>query len=151
MATPIPEAVRDYLVYDTTSPSCLRWRDKLPGNVYAGRPFGCKSSAGYYRGKIGGVSYPAHRLVYFLLTGEQPQYIDHIDGTRDNNRIENLRSTNHTYNAQNRRDVLGIHWKCGKWYTQIQVDGVKKSLGYHSCLLDARAAYLRAKRNLFHV
>lgn len=50
-----------------------------------------------------------------------------------------------------RRDVLGIHWKCGKWYTQIQVDGVKKSLGYHSCLLDARAAYLRAKRSLFHV
>ena len=151
MAKAIPDTIKEYLVYDDTSPSCLRWRDNLRGNVYAGKPFGGMRNSGYYRGKIAGVSYLAHRIVYFLCTGEQPQYIDHIDGTRDNNRIENLRSTNHTHNAQNRRDVLGIHWKCGKWYAQIQVDGVHKSLGYYSCPLDARAAYLRAKRNLFHV
>lgn len=47
-------------------------------------------------------SYPEHRLIYFLETGEQPDEIDHIDKNPSNNHISNLRGATSRENVCNR-------------------------------------------------
>ena len=44
-----------------------------------------------------------HRLVYFFETNKQPEYIDHKNGDREDNRFENLRSATVIQNGRNRK------------------------------------------------
>ena len=43
-----------------------------------------------------------HRLVFFLVYGRFPKEIDHINGIKTDNRIENLREVSGSENCQNR-------------------------------------------------
>ena len=43
-----------------------------------------------------------HRLVFFLVTGRFPKEIDHINGIKTDNRIENLREVNRSENEANK-------------------------------------------------
>lgn len=58
---------------------------------------------GYARYAICGKMYSAHRLVYETFVGEIPEgmVIDHINGIRDDNRVENLRCITQSENAMN--------------------------------------------------
>ena len=58
---------------------------------------------GYVRYAIHEKKYSAHRLVYETFVGEIPEgmVIDHINGIRDDNRIENLRCITQSENAMN--------------------------------------------------
>lgn len=53
--------------------------------------------------QIDGKFYSVHRLVYETFFGEIPEgmVIDHINGIRDDNRIENLRCITQSENAMN--------------------------------------------------
>ena len=42
-----------------------------------------------------------HRVIYQLVTGIEPNYIDHINGNREDNSIENLRNVDQCRNMQN--------------------------------------------------
>ena len=60
---------------------------------------------GYIRVSIKGKSYSVHRLVYETFNGKIPKnmVLDHINGIRDDNRLENLRCVSQSenmYNAQ---------------------------------------------------
>lgn len=46
--------------------------------------------------------YYAHRIIYLMHNGYLPKEIDHIDGDKTNNRVENLRACTHTQNGQNK-------------------------------------------------
>lgn len=50
-----------------------------------------------YRGKI----YLIHRLIWFYMTGEWPEFIDHVDGDPWNNRFNNLRAVSRSENQRN--------------------------------------------------
>lgn len=58
---------------------------------------------GYCRYNLKGKLYSTHRLVYETFIGEIPEgkIIDHINGIRDDNRIENLRCISQSENMNN--------------------------------------------------
>ena len=51
-----------------------------------------------------------HRLVWALVYGRFPKQIDHLNGIKTDNRLENLREVNQSENDQNRL----MPWKMGK-------------------------------------
>lgn len=59
---------------------------------------------GYVRYCILGKHYSGHRLIYETFCGEIPEnmVIDHIDGNRSNNKLNNLRLVSYSDNAKNR-------------------------------------------------
>lgn len=58
---------------------------------------------GYLRFSIGEKRYSIHRLVWEIFKGEIPEnmVIDHMDGNRSNNKLENLKLTTQSENMRN--------------------------------------------------
>ena len=120
-------------------------------------------SKGYRVGRMGDKIVKQHRYIWEKANGPIPagMQIDHINGKRDDNRLENLRLATNQENAQNakrRKDnasgVTGVCWyeRYGKWHSRIQVDGEKIHLGYFDDWWDAVCAKLSAhNRYGFHV
>lgn len=83
------------------------WRGSTIG--MPGTRVGNLTRAGYIQVYIAGRKYMAHRLVWKIVTGNDPEgIIDHINGIRDDNRIENLRDVSFTGNAAN---AIRGRWK----------------------------------------
>lgn len=110
---------------------------------------------GYRYIMIDGLNYGAHRLVWFVTTGQWPiGQIDHRDGDHDNNRHSNLRDLSHAHNQQNRRvasacnetGLLGVRFRRGRYWSQITIDKKARHLGCFSTGQEAHQAYLDAKR-----
>ena len=59
-----------------------------------------------------GVSYKAHRVVWAWHHGDTDKILDHINRDRIDNRIENLRLSNHRANCL--RPNSGVHWDKSK-------------------------------------
>lgn len=90
----------------------------------------------------------AHRLTWYLCNGYEPtNQIDHIDGDKLNNDIENLRDVDNYVNNQNRY-CKGCSYipSRNKWHTSIKYNGVSKFLGMFDTEAEANAAYRAAKR-----
>jgi hypothetical protein len=124
----------------------------------AGEEVGSSSKLhAYYRLKVDGGYYPAHRLAWLYMTGEWPsEFIDHIDRNRRNNVWKNLRDVTQTVNQYNvvapqRNNKLGVRGVCStKWGFQasIRVDGRLRYLGHFKTLEEAAQAYLNAKQKV---
>lgn len=54
------------------------------------RKFNKLSSKGYLCEVVNSVTYYAHHILYFWVTGKQPRHIKHIDNNKLNNKFENL-------------------------------------------------------------
>ena len=97
-----------------------------------------------------------HRLIAFCFLGlrdlvgelNKSNVIDHIDGNPLNNCVANLRITNNSGNAQNRKNTKGYYFQKPnqKWLSQIRVNKKRIYLGYYNTEEEAREAYLVAKR-----
>lgn len=116
-------------------------------------------STGYMRVNFDGKVCYVHRLIWALSHGDVPPMIDHIDGNRTNNRIENLRSVDNSVNMQNvkhaRSDsatkVLGVSLckDTGRYVARIRKPGgAYLNIGRHDTVEQASEAYLAAKREL---
>ena len=84
-------------------------------------------------------------------------FVDHIDGDKTNNRIENLRLANASQNQYNRKiclkntsGVKGVHWRndSKKWTARFESMGKKINLGCFKTLEEAEAAVIAARNNL---
>jgi len=93
-----------------------------------------------------------HRLVAeaFLDNPNDCKYVDHIDGDRTNNNVENLRWCSNAENQMNKvkssKNTSGfkgvsLDRSSGKWQVRIKVGGVNRSGGYYSNAIDAAKAY----------
>ena len=91
----------------------------------------------------------AHRLAWYLYYGKMPKNtIDHIDGDKINNKIENLRDVTIQENSFNHTRAKGYSWdKVNKKYAaQIKFNYKIIHLGRFATEEEARNAYLEAKK-----
>lgn len=108
MSEKYSEELKEYLEYDETSPSALRWKKRISksSTIYIGDVAGALDTLdGYWKIHGLGSHYKVHRIVWFMHHGKIPKEfnIDHINGNRQDNRIENLRLVTKELNARNRR------------------------------------------------
>ena len=148
------ETARKTLSYDAETGE-VRWKLRIGTRSKIGALVG-SAHDGYLRVKIYGRLYMLHRLVWFIHTGEWPKYeIDHINGNRRDNRIDNLRDVPKRINQQNQHKarassttgLLGVS-KCRHrdgFLAQIRVNRKTKHLGFFATEAQAHAAYLAAK------
>lgn len=148
----------DMFMYDPETGRLIR-RKQQSKNAPAGEPSGWIQPNGYIRMCIKGKHYQAHRLVWLYHYGTMPEgVIDHINGVKDDNRIENLRVVSQKHNAQNTLTLrknnttgyVGVTKNKGKYQANIWVDGKSKYLGRFDCPKDAHSAYLNAKSTFHH-
>jgi hypothetical protein len=109
----------------------------------------------YSQIQVDGRRYQAHRLAWLYVHGTFPEKImDHIDGDRSNNRINNLRPATNSQNGANERmksqntsGYKGVSWFLNKWWkAQISYRGKVIYLGHFDCPKEAHAAYMAAAR-----
>jgi len=92
-----------------------------------------------------------HRLVFFLIHRRFPKEIDHVNGIKTDNHIENLREVNHSENEANKlrrwkknsdSGLPGIHKKSRVFETYIRArqlrSSIPKMLFFHLTLLGRR-------------
>lgn len=113
---------------------------------------------GYRHGKIDGVLYQAHRVIWKMVHGVDPDTIDHINGDTGDNRLANLRDCTNAENSRNYAKpdggssrYRGVAWvkRDQKWAASISNgEGGKRSLGHHATEEDAARAYDRAARDM---
>lgn len=116
----------DYVYYDETSPSFLRWKvDRFRGTKLTSKFISKDDIAGttdkqkYWRIKFKGRNWACHRIIMMLFGKYCENFeVDHIDHDRSNNNINNLRTIPSIHNKRNlskfvtnKSGVTGVNWK----------------------------------------
>lgn len=107
---------------------------------------------GYIEIEFRGRVYQAHRLAWLFVYGCWPKYeVDHINGVRNDNRINNLRDATKSQNQHNRKrwskktssrhKGVCFHKATGKWVADIQCNHKRVHLGLFVSEEDAAKAY----------
>lgn len=151
------QRLRELLSYDPETGD-FRWVvDRSPA-VRAGSVAGCINKDGYVIVRIDGRGYAAHRLAWLYTYSTWPTCeIDHRNGVRSCNRLENLRECSKPQNHQNRglsaantSGYTGVFFNKAekRWAAKITKDGRKFSLGTYATAEQASVAYQTAKAHL---
>jgi len=106
---------------------------------------------GYRCIRIGKNTLYQHQFIYYVATGKIVEQIDHINGDRENNRIINLREVTHQQNSFNQK-AKGYYWdkNANKWHSYIRLNGKAIHLGLFNTEVEAKEAYLEAKK-VYHI
>ncbi len=114
----------------------------INGKYPAGRKVGFIDQRGYVRTKLGSKMTFAHRVIWEMHNGPLPDgwEIDHINGVKSDNRIENLRLADRFLNcknakkrADNKSGVTGVSAKKnGDWVVQIQFNNERIAKSFSS-------------------
>ena len=154
------EEISQLLRYDPATGE-LRWLVSRSRLARAGDIAGTVTKQGYVAIILQGRGFKAHRIAWLLHYGNWPAgHIDHINGSKADNRIANLRDVDRRVNAENLREplrregrtsrFLGVHFNsvAKKWIASIRVHRKLKHLGCFQVEEDAARAYVDAKRRL---
>lgn len=129
------------------------------GRCGTDRAVGHINKDGYIEVSLDGKKIGAHRVIFLMHHGYFPENdIDHIDRSRTNNNILNLREVARSCNVINsglRRDnttgvtgvyaTSGINSKCGAYTAEICRNKTRHRLGYFVSLDDAVMARWKAE------
>ena len=87
-----------------------------------------------------------HQLAYYIKYNKIVDYIDHKDGDRSNNKIDNLREVTNQENTFN-TNARGYYFNTNsnKFLSKITLDNKSIHLGLFHTEKEARQAYLEAK------
>lgn len=145
--------LREYFSYDGIN---LIWKRTTTNRVKRGAIAGSKTVSGYLQVGFLGVDIKVHRIIWALVHGYWPELIiDHKDGNRLNNRIENLRETNFNGNLRNMRipshntsGIKGVGFckQTKKWTCSIHVNNKKIWLGRYNTKEEAAKVYAEASK-----
>jgi hypothetical protein len=159
MPNPLPsiEFLRRVVIYDPAT-GVLTWLPRTPDMIggateaarrkscacwngqYAGKPalIGI-DGYGYYHGPIAGRYLKAHRVAWAIHHGKWPMLeINHRNGDRRDNRIDNLRDVDHRTCLRNCKlskintsGHAGVHWhrRTQRWQASIRTTSGIRSLG----------------------
>jgi hypothetical protein len=127
----------------------LYWKIARSNFIKIGQKAGCLQKNGYVYVNIDCKPKLAHRIIFMMQKGYLPTFLDHIDGNRSNNKIENLRpatNSQNKWNAKIRNDnssgIKGITWekKRNKWRASCNKNGKRHDAGFFDSLEDAKKA-----------
>ena len=131
--------------------AACRWNGKWAGK----QALSYVNKNGYKVGGIMGGVYKSHRVIWAIIHGAWPiRQIDHINGCKYDNRVENLRVVDHQENMKNQplrstntSGVSGVGWnrRTKKWCANISSGGVQNYLGEFQDKGDAIAARKEAE------
>ena len=164
-------AASDFILQNTDLHSLFEYRD---GALYwksaNGRPSGSGGiskvgkraggfdARGYLCLKINNIQVKLHRVIFMMHHGFLPEIIDHIDGNKSNNTIENLRAATpleNTLNSKkpitNRSGVKGVCWHKtkNKWIASCSLGRKIYHVGYFDDIQEA-AQTLHKFRETLH-
>ena len=137
----------------------LYWKKMSHSNkdFLIGSEAGAVHKTGYRHVTWLGTKHKIHRLIFLLLRGYLPKELDHINGNRLDNRIENLREVTRSENQYNKRPQQnssghrGVSWhkKTMKWCVRVTKDKISHSFGYFDDLELAALVAKEARIKLF--
>jgi hypothetical protein len=143
------EEIKRLLNYDPDTGK-FTWKITVNSRAPAGSVAGCINPDGYRQIRVAGIVYKAHRLAWLYVTGKFPlNGVDHINGDRMDNRIDNLRDVSHRENHQNtkfhrngRLFGTSFHKQSKKWEARIRVRDKRIYLGSFDTEQEAHKSYL---------
>jgi hypothetical protein len=157
------EKLMQFVTYEPET-GIFRWKFAVNYSIKPGDRAGCQQNHGYRSISIDRERCLEHRLAWLYVYGEHPAgYIDHINGDRTDNRIENLRPAskiengwNRANNSNNTSGHKGVYKvKTGRqknhdrFAAVVNVGGRRVTLGHYETEAEAIAAY-RAAAKMIH-
>lgn len=139
MSKRIPKEVCDLFLFEEET-GVLLWNVNKP-RTRIGATAGYVTAQGYRYVQVNGDVYPVHHIIYSMkhVAEINESHIDHIDGNKLNNRLDNLRlvsakinNRNKPMTSRNKSGHMGIsmHSITKKWRVQLNTDYGKKHIGY---------------------
>ena len=134
------------------------YRKKTVGSrAIKGQIAGSILKDGYRQVKIGHKSYKVHRIIFLMKYGYLPEQVDHINGNRSDNCLENLRPATNATNQYNRKpqksNTTGhknIHWcnRSQRYVVSFRVNGKLSSYGYFKDIKEAKSVAMQKRVEL---
>lgn len=163
MRKPLPpqELLQRIFRYDAET-GVLYWRERADARpqwngIYAGTVAGNINPQNRVIVSLKGYRLlKAHRIIWKMVFGDEPEEIDHVDCDPSNNRINNLRPATRKQNARNVRGRaasgykgVSFHKMSGLWRARLRRGDGRESCTYHATPELAHAAYCEmAERQL---
>ena len=130
----------------------ISFNNKKAGSI-AGSKRKNRNGKTYLVVKVDDCVHLVHRICYSVMTGSQPEFIDHVNGDGTDNKWTNIRNVSVTENNRNMRlfktntsGFVGVS-KCGsKWQSNIWVNNKQIKLGVFDTKAEAVAARIAAEK-----
>jgi hypothetical protein len=156
MSNPDPSTLRQLFNYNPETGE-LSWKIKR-GKCFPGKVITCRNDKGYVLVRLNDRNYRVHRIIWAMVYDKWPEFeIDHINGIRDDNKIDNLREATRAQNMKNlvtpvtnKTGFKGVSWHkaAQKWQAHIRADGINYYLGIFDNPEDAHKAYVEASQKM---
>ena len=112
-------------------------KKKVSNNTNVGDKVGTLTSTGYKQVKVNRIAHACHHIIYKMIYNKEVILLDHIDGNRANNKIENLREATVSQNSINSKkknnisDCKNVVWQKSRnnYIVKLHLHGKQKYFG----------------------